>query len=92
MEVVLVGLLRTAWIAVILPLFIVSVPSSRLSSSHGAVLEFPKRGKIMKSSSQSKSYGDSRTYCKSKSPLSGSGGKVNAGYDAWKLSSNGEEA
>ncbi|ONH90924.1 hypothetical protein PRUPE_8G083500 [Prunus persica] len=52
MEVGLVGLLRTAWIAAILPLLIASVPSSRLSSFHGAVLEFAKRGKIMKSSSQ----------------------------------------
>ncbi|XP_008236831.1 PREDICTED: polyprenol reductase 2-like isoform X2 [Prunus mume] len=52
MEEGLVGLLRTAWIAAILPLLIASVPSSRLSSFHGAVLEFAKRGKIMKSSSQ----------------------------------------
>ncbi|BFG41391.1 hypothetical protein CerSpe_276650 [Prunus speciosa] len=52
MEVGLVGLLRTAWIAAILPILIASVPSSRLSLFHGAVLEFAKRGKIMKTSSQ----------------------------------------
>ncbi|CAL9013813.1 unnamed protein product [Prunus brigantina] len=52
MEKGLVGLLRTAWIAAILPILKAYVPSSRLSSFHGAVLEFSKRGKIMKSSSQ----------------------------------------
>ena len=37
---------------------------------------------------QLKKYGDSRTFCKSKSPLSGRGGNISSGYDVWKLSSN----
>lgn len=43
---------------------------------------------LLKCGGQLKKYGDSRTSCKSKSPLSGSGGNVNSGYDIWKLSSN----
>jgi hypothetical protein len=35
-----------------------------------------------------KKYGDSRTFRKSKSPLSGRGGNISVGYDVWKLSSN----
>ena len=37
---------------------------------------------------QLKKYGESSTSSKLKSPRSGSGGKVDFGYDAWKLSSN----
>lgn len=37
---------------------------------------------------QLKKYGDSRTFRKSKSPLSGRGGNTNDGCDVWKLSSN----
>ncbi|KAK7282068.1 hypothetical protein RIF29_10586 [Crotalaria pallida] len=35
-----------------------------------------------------KKYGELRTFCKSKSPLFGSGGKSNPGYEVWKPSSN----
>jgi 3-oxo-5-alpha-steroid 4-dehydrogenase 3 len=52
MEVGLVGLLRVAWIAGILPILIASVPSSRLRVFRDAMLGFAKRGKIMQSSSQ----------------------------------------
>jgi hypothetical protein len=37
---------------------------------------------------QLKKYGDLRTFCKSKLPLSGRGGNCNVGYDVWKSSSN----
>jgi len=37
---------------------------------------------------QLKKYGESRTFCKSKSPLFGNGGKANPGYVVWKPSSN----
>ncbi|XP_021668219.2 polyprenol reductase 2 isoform X2 [Hevea brasiliensis] len=50
MEIGLVGLLRAAWIAGILPIVIASLPYSRLGLFHGLVLEFAKRGKIMQSS------------------------------------------
>ncbi|KAA8536038.1 hypothetical protein F0562_028516 [Nyssa sinensis] len=51
MEIGLVTLLRAAWIAGILPILIVSIPSSRLSSFREVLLGFAKRGKIMQSSS-----------------------------------------
>lgn len=37
---------------------------------------------------QLKKYGESRTFCKSKSPRFGNGGKVKRGYVLWKPSSN----
>ncbi|XP_062076930.1 polyprenol reductase 2-like [Humulus lupulus] len=52
MELGLVWLLRAAWIAGTLPILIASIPSSSLSSVHGLVLNFAKRGKIMNSSSK----------------------------------------
>ncbi|KAM1763627.1 polyprenol reductase 2-like [Malus sylvestris] len=52
MEVGVVGLLRTAWIAATLPILIAALPFSWLSSFRGAVLGFAKRGKTMQSSSQ----------------------------------------
>ncbi|GKV24087.1 hypothetical protein SLEP1_g33743 [Rubroshorea leprosula] len=51
MELSFVGLLRAFWVATILPILIASMPSSRLSSFHGAVMGFAKRGKIMQSPS-----------------------------------------
>ncbi|CAN6543938.1 unnamed protein product [Malus baccata var. baccata] len=52
MEVGVVGLLRTAWVAATMPILVAAVPCSWLASFHGAVLGFAKRGKIMQSSSQ----------------------------------------
>ncbi|XP_040364433.1 polyprenol reductase 2 [Rosa chinensis] len=52
MEVGLVGLLRTAWIASILPTLLASVPCSGLNSFYERLMVFAKRGKIMQSSSQ----------------------------------------
>ncbi|GLT86136.1 hypothetical protein SLE2022_042980 [Rubroshorea leprosula] len=52
MELSFVGLLRAFWVATILPILIASMPSSRLSSFHGAVMVFCKRGKIMQSPSR----------------------------------------
>ncbi|KAF4375293.1 hypothetical protein F8388_024063 [Cannabis sativa] len=52
MELELVWLLRAAWIAGTLPILVASIPSSRLSSVHGLLLDFAKRGKIMSSSSK----------------------------------------
>ncbi|XP_050365408.1 LOW QUALITY PROTEIN: polyprenol reductase 1-like [Argentina anserina] len=54
MEVGLAGLLRTAWIASILPILLASVPclSSRLSSFYNGLMVFAGRGKIMQCSSQ----------------------------------------
>uniref|UniRef100_A0A5B7BDV9 3-oxo-5-alpha-steroid 4-dehydrogenase C-terminal domain-containing protein n=1 Tax=Davidia involucrata TaxID=16924 RepID=A0A5B7BDV9_DAVIN len=51
MDIGLVALLRAAWIAGTLPILIASIPSSRLSWFHEALLGFAKRGKIMQSSS-----------------------------------------
>ncbi|XWS55007.1 hypothetical protein CRYUN_Cryun10bG0137900 [Craigia yunnanensis] len=51
MELGLVTLLRTAWVAVTLPIIIASIPSSKLSSFHQLVSRFAKRGKTMQSSS-----------------------------------------
>ncbi|XP_030459911.2 polyprenol reductase 2-like isoform X1 [Syzygium oleosum] len=50
MEIGLVGLLRMAWIAGILPLLVASLPFPRLSRLHEVVMGFAKRGKIMQSS------------------------------------------
>ncbi|XP_062025402.1 polyprenol reductase 2-like [Rosa rugosa] len=50
MEVGLVSLLRTAWIAATLPLLIASLPFSWLNPVHKTVLGFAKRGKTMSSS------------------------------------------
>ncbi|KAM1382077.1 hypothetical protein ACFX2F_034588 [Malus domestica] len=52
MEVGVVGLLRTAWVAATMPILVAAVPCSGLASFHGAVLGFAKRGKITQSSSQ----------------------------------------
>ncbi|CAN6686123.1 unnamed protein product [Malus baccata var. baccata] len=52
MEVGVVGLLRTAWVATTMPILVAAVPCSGLASFHGAVLGFAKRGKITQSSSQ----------------------------------------
>ncbi|KAM1030562.1 hypothetical protein FF1_034405 [Malus domestica] len=54
MEVGVVGLLRTAWVAATMPILVAAVPCSGLASFHGAVLGFAKRGKITQSSSQVK--------------------------------------
>lgn len=51
MEIGLVGMLRAAWMAGIMPIVIASLPYSRLGLFHGVVLEFAKRGKIKQSSS-----------------------------------------
>ncbi|KAK9286340.1 hypothetical protein L1049_014733 [Liquidambar formosana] len=51
MKMVLVALLRAAWVAATLPILIASMPFSRLNSFHRALLGFAKRGKIMQSSS-----------------------------------------
>lgn len=52
MEVGLVAMLRTAWIAATLPILIASMPFSCLNSFHKVVLGFAKRGKIRQSSSK----------------------------------------
>ncbi|CAL5328997.1 unnamed protein product [Camellia sinensis] len=52
MEIELFALLRAAWVAATLPILVVSIPSSLLSSFHEFLLGFAKRGKIMQSSSQ----------------------------------------
>ena len=52
MEVGLVVLLRTAWIAGTLPILIALVPSSRLSWFRDLLLGFAKRGKLLQSSSK----------------------------------------
>ncbi|XP_050364498.1 polyprenol reductase 2-like [Argentina anserina] len=52
MEVGLVELLRTGWIAGTLPILIACLPFSWLNSFHDLVLAFAKRGKIMQSSSK----------------------------------------
>ncbi|XP_015570788.1 polyprenol reductase 2 isoform X2 [Ricinus communis] len=54
MEFGLVGFLRVAWIAGILPIVIASLPFPKLGSFHRVILGFSKRGKIMESSSQYK--------------------------------------
>ncbi|KAG8655746.1 polyprenol reductase 2 isoform X2 [Manihot esculenta] len=54
MEIGLVGMLRAAWMAGIMPIVIASLPYSRLGLFHGVVLEFAKRGKIKQSSSHYK--------------------------------------
>ncbi|XP_065867420.1 polyprenol reductase 2 [Euphorbia lathyris] len=54
MELGLVGLLRAAWIAGILPIVFASLPCSMLASFRTLVSGFAKRGKIMQSSSQYK--------------------------------------
>ncbi|KAI6677635.1 hypothetical protein NL676_038431 [Syzygium grande] len=51
MEFGLVGLLRAAWVAGILPLLVASLPFPRLGLLHDAVMGLAKRGKIMQSSS-----------------------------------------
>ncbi|GMN55797.1 hypothetical protein TIFTF001_024925 [Ficus carica] len=50
MELSLVGLLRAGWVAAILPILIASLPFSWMTSFHGLVLGFAKRGKIMQAS------------------------------------------
>ncbi|KAF8012565.1 hypothetical protein BT93_I0663 [Corymbia citriodora subsp. variegata] len=50
MEMGLVGLLRAAWVAGILPLLVASLPLPGLGRFHEAVMGFAKRGKIMQSS------------------------------------------
>ncbi|PON36972.1 3-oxo-5-alpha-steroid 4-dehydrogenase, C-terminal [Parasponia andersonii] len=52
MELWLISLLRAAWIAGTLPILVATIPCSRLSSFHGLLLGFAKRGKIMQSSSK----------------------------------------
>ncbi|OMO84597.1 hypothetical protein COLO4_21950 [Corchorus olitorius] len=52
MKVFLIGLLRAAWIAGILPIVVASLPFSRLNSFHNVLLGFAKRGKILSSSSR----------------------------------------
>ncbi|KAK9284491.1 hypothetical protein L1049_023664 [Liquidambar formosana] len=52
MELGLALLLRAAWIAGTLPILLASIPSSLLSSFHGILLGFARRGKIMPSSSR----------------------------------------
>ncbi|KAK6916655.1 3-oxo-5-alpha-steroid 4-dehydrogenase, C-terminal [Dillenia turbinata] len=47
----IVGLLRAAWIAGTLPILIASLPFSKLTSFHGLLMGFAKRGKIMQASS-----------------------------------------
>lgn len=44
------GLLRAGWVAAILPILIASLPFSWMTSFHGLVLGFAKRGKIMQAS------------------------------------------
>lgn len=51
MEVGVVELVRTGWIAGTLPILIASLPLSCLNSFHDIVLGFAKRGKILQSSS-----------------------------------------
>lgn len=46
------GLLRAGWVAAILPILIASLPFSWMTSFHGLVLGFAKRGKIMQASSK----------------------------------------
>lgn len=48
----------------------------------------PMKREILRVDDQLKKYGDSRTFSRSKSPLSGSGGKVRVGCDVWKLLSS----
>ncbi|XP_043713866.1 polyprenol reductase 2-like [Telopea speciosissima] len=52
MEIGLVSILRSAWIAAIMPILLASVPCARLSSFHRVVLTFASRGKIVQSSSR----------------------------------------
>ncbi|GAB4853822.1 hypothetical protein Ancab_018017 [Ancistrocladus abbreviatus] len=52
MKIGLVGLLRLAWAAVILPLLIASIPSSRTLYVHQMLLTFSARGKTSQSSSR----------------------------------------
>ncbi|KAJ1375442.1 3-oxo-5-alpha-steroid 4-dehydrogenase, C-terminal [Sesbania bispinosa] len=52
MEVLLVQLLRVAWIAGTLPIIIASIPTPKLSWLRRTLLGFAKRGKIIHSSSQ----------------------------------------
>jgi len=51
MEMGLVGLLRAAWVAAILPLLFASLPLPGLGRLHEAVMGFARRAKIMQSSS-----------------------------------------
>ncbi|CAL8172573.1 unnamed protein product [Prunus armeniaca] len=52
-----------------------------ISQEYHGVCGFHVHPTCARGGSLLKKYGDSRTCCKSKSPLSGSGGKVNAGYE-----------
>lgn len=52
MEVLLVQLLRLAWIAATLPIIIASIPTPKLNWLRRTLLGFARRGKIMHSSSQ----------------------------------------
>ncbi|KAG4973750.1 hypothetical protein AAZX31_11G108200 [Glycine max] len=52
MEVVLVQMLRLAWVAATLPIIVASIPTPKLNCLRGTLLGFARRGKIMHSSSQ----------------------------------------
>ncbi|CAN1267449.1 Polyprenol reductase 2 [Linum perenne] len=63
MEIGIVGMLRAAWIAGILPLLIASLPFSELGLFQRLVLGFAKRGKIMQNSSYYKLTVPQRFFC-----------------------------
>ncbi|KAL6209515.1 hypothetical protein ACLB2K_020455 [Fragaria x ananassa] len=63
MEVGVVELVRTGWIAGTLPILIASLPLSCLNSFHDIVLGFAKRGKILQSSSSKRFTVPQKFFC-----------------------------